>query len=446
MCERASFQGERCLYNALTDRIRNLLLQYDYSKSTDPLQPLASHITGLLTRRTPDTSDITVIAGDESFYLHKFVLSSRSPYFQKKLAAAPETSSWKVANSIPTEAFRVALQYLYLGDVPSDLGLSSKSFVTEEEVFKGIDKISKQLEIESLWQAILGGNDRRIARQKHQEEVERGRNQMNSWYNDNIVRHKVNVDTARADEVKWNHDNAIFADVLLRADEPLEEVDTDGSRTPNEVRTPTGTSLPNGIPIGSGVEKSQNGATKKSRKSVLFPVHRAMLTRSEYFLTMFSSEFSEAKMTEYLHIIPVDCSPEVLQVVLNFLYTEKADFGLDVAIDVLLAADMLFIEKLKAKAAIIISTLGNGSGSALVDRTRSTANKSEPEIEPINVYDVIRAGWLTRVQRLEEFSAKYLADRLEDYIDEEEFEELIQESAGRIQKRQETDSIELLDE
>jgi len=35
---------------------------------------------------------------------------------------------------------------------------------------------------------------------------------------------------------------------------------------------------------------------------------------------------------------------------------------------------------------------------------------------------------------------------LEDYIDEPEFEELIQESASRIQKRQETDTIELLDE
>jgi len=67
-------------------------------------------------------------------------------------------------------------------------------------------------------------------------------------------------------------------------------------------------------------------------------------------------------------------------------------------------------------------------------------------VEPINVYDVIRAGWMTRVQRLEEFSARYLAYRLEDYIDEEEFEELIKESASRIEKRQETDSIELLDE
>jgi succinate dehydrogenase/fumarate reductase-like Fe-S protein len=85
--------------------------------------------------------------------------------------------------------------------------------------------------------------------------------------------------------------------------------------------------------------------------------------------------------------------------------------------------------------------------SALADRTHAEAGQEqEVEIEPINVYDVIRAAWVLKVQRLEEFSARYLAYRLEDYIDEEDFEELIKESASRIEKRQETDSIELLDE
>ncbi len=87
-----------------------------------------------------------------------------------------------------------------------------------------------------------------------------------------------------------------------------------------------------------------------------------------------------------------------------------------------------------------------GTGT-LIDRTHlETSQEQEVEVEPINVYDVIRAAWDLKVQRLEEFSARYLAFRLEDYIDEEDFEELIKESASRIQNRQETDSIELLDE
>lgn len=447
LCERDTFQGERCLYNALNNRIRNLLLQYDYSKSTDPLQPLASHITGLLTRRVPETSDITLTAASESFHLHKFILSARSPYFHKKLSAAPETTTWKLASSIPPEAFQIAVRYLYLGDVPADLGMSSKSFVTEEEIFKGIDKISKQLEIESLWEGILSGSDRRIARQRHQDEVTRGRDQMEAWYRSNVLKHKIDLESSKAEHVKWTRDNAIFADVLLRADEDYIDLDDDVQDTEETTAATRNTLGPlNGIPVGPMVHSRSASPARRPRRSVLFPAHRAMLIRSEYFLTMFSSDFQEAQATEHLQIINVDCSPEVLEIVLTFLYAEKADFSLDLAIDVLLAADMLFIDKLKAKAAVVISTLGNGSSNTLKERTHAESGQEEDEIEAINVYDVIRAGWLARVQRLEEFSARYLAYRLEDYIDEPDFEELIQESASRIQKRQETDSIELLDE
>ncbi|OBT93903.1 hypothetical protein VE01_08222 [Pseudogymnoascus verrucosus] len=439
LCERDTFQGERCLYNALTNRIRNLLLQYDYSKSSDPLQPLASHITSLLTKRVPKTSDITLTSGTEDFHVHKFILSARSPYFRKKLSLAPETTQWKLAPVIPDESFEIALRYLYLGEVPVDLGLGPKSRISEEDVLKGIDKVGKHLEIESLWEGILAGEDRRIARQRHQDEVARGRDQLESWYRDNVLKHKIILDTKKANNVKWDRNNTIFADVILRADvDPETEAPTPSEDERRDALQG------NGIPIGPSASEPLALASS-SDKSVLFPVHRAILIRSEYFMTMFSSSFQEAQVTPYLQIIPVDCSPEVLEAILNFLYTEKADFSLDIAIDVLLAADMLFIEKLKAKAAVIISTLGNGDRDVLVDETASV-RITQTEEETINIYDVIRAGWLTRVQRLEEFAARYLAYRLEDYIDEEEFEELIKESASRIEKRQETDSIELLDD
>jgi hypothetical protein len=168
-----------------------------------------------------------------------------------------------------------------------------------------------------------------------------------------------------------------------------------------------------------------------------------MLIRSEYFATMFSSSFREAQSTEYLQIIPIDCSPDILQVILTYLYTERSDFPLDVAIDVLFAADLLFIDRLKAKAAQIISTLGNGTASIV----ESEKPRGETNIEDvIDIYDVMRAGWDTRVQRLEEFGARFIAYRLERYIDQEEFLELVKESAARVKQRQETDTIELIDE
>lgn len=412
LCERDTFQGERCLYNALNDRIRNLLLEYDYSKSTDPLQPLAAHISSLIARDQPGTSDIVVAAGDESLHLHKFILAARSPYFRGKLAAAPESTTWKLPSAIPPQAFGAAIKYLYLGEPPRDLRSGPGTGFTESEVFAGIDRIAKYLKIESLPQSIIDSGDRRLARQRRTTETARGRDQLEGWFRENVLRHRVVVDTSKASDVKWDRDNAIFADVLLRADELPEET-----------------------------EDGADGQQQQQTASVLFPCHRAMLLRSEFFAAMFSSAFREAHVTEHLNIIPVDCSPEVLEIVLIYLYTEKADFPLDIAVDVLFAADMLFIEKLKTRAAVIISTLGSGNMSqAAAAKTRG------PKEDDLDIYSIIHAAWLTRVQRLEEFAARYLAYRLEAYIDMPEFAELIQESASRIQGRQETDSIELLDD
>lgn len=324
--------------------------------------------------------------------------------------------------------------------MPSDLGLTGESFVTEDEVFKGIDKVSKQLEIESLVEGILAGGDRRLARQRHQDEMVRASQQIEEWYRRNVLKHKLVVDSSKAQDVKWTRDNSIFADVLLCANEG--EEDNVDSKSGRESPTAGESTVPFiGIPIGPASTSQPSSPSRQPKKSILFPVHRAMLLRSEYFQTMFTSDFQEAQLGEFLNVIPVACTPEVLEIVLTFLYTEKADIPIELALDVLFAADMLFIEALKTKAAVVISTLGNGKAK-LSDKPQN----EEIEVEAINVYDVIRAGWFLKIQRLEHFSARYLAYRLEDYIDEEDFEELIRESASRIKNRQETDTIELLDE
>ncbi|KAL8897128.1 MAG: hypothetical protein Q9192_002735 [Flavoplaca navasiana] len=449
LCERDTFQGERCLYNALNDRIRNLLLSYDYSKSTDPLQPFAAHVTSLLTRNTPPTSDLLVTTVGESFRLHKYLLSARSPYFQKKLFAAPETTSWKVPPAIPPQVFGIAMRYVYLGEIPTELGGGPGTGFSEDEILEGIAKISNHLEIPSLWDAVLQSDDRRLSRQRRTEEVERGRSQLETWFMRNVIKHKFIVDTEMAEEVKWDSNNGIFADVLLRADQPLEQDFADRS-TDETLQTPSfkTTEGPlNSIPIGPAALQSRTPSrTRPIQKSTLFPVHRAMLLRSEFFLTMFSSAFREAQSTPHLQIIPIDCTPDVLETVLTFLYTEKANFPLEIAVDVLFAADLLLIERLKQKAAVVISTLGNGTMAPASDLQIVGTERPSADSENIDIYDVVRAGWLTRVPRLEEFGARYFAYRLEDFIDEEEFADLIKESAGRIRGRQETDSIELLDD
>ncbi len=447
LCERDTFQGERCLYNALNDRIRELLLSYDYSKSTDPLQPFAAHITSLLALDHPKTSDIVVASAEESFRLHKFILSARSPFFSKKLATAPETSSWKLAPTVPPQAFNIAINYLYLGSTPNDVGGGPGTGYTEDDVLEGIDKITKHLEIRNLWDSILEAGDRRLTRQRRTDEVQKGRDQIESWFNNNVLRHKFTIDKSKAGSVKWDRNNAIFADVLLQADEAEDPDHADSNVEQNLSANGLPSVMPERIPIGPLGQASRSPSRhRKSRMSTLFPVHRAMLVRSEFFSVMFSSSFREAQNTDYLQIIPIDCTPEVLEIVLIFLYTDRADFGLQHAIDVLFAAEMLLIDRLKTKAAVVISALGSASMSQIPSRLDGNASHEAAEEDELDPYDVIRAGWLTRVRRLEEFGAKYMAYRLEVYIDELEFEDLIRESASRIKNRQETDTIEVLDE
>lgn len=321
----------------------------------------------------------------------------------------------------------------------------------EEElaVLTGIDKIGRQLEMDRLFEDITEVSDRRLLRQKRSDELDRGRDQLETWFKGNVVKNKMVVNTDMVDNLQWDRDNSIFADVLLRADEEEEDLydsdETETSPGASESSTPPvrDTLGPlNGIPVGPRRSRSPS-RQQQPRKSTVYPAHKAMLLRSDYFLTMFNSPFREAQQTPYLQIIKLDCSPKVLETILTFLYTERSNFGLDIAIDVLFTADQLFIEKLKQRAALIISTLGNGSTSTV--ESENPRGETDAE-EAVDIYEVIRAGWDTRVQRLEEFGARYIAYRLERYIDEPEFAELVRESARRVKARQETDTVELVDD
>jgi ankyrin repeat/BTB/POZ domain-containing protein 1 len=447
-CERDTFQGERCLYNALNDRIRNLLLSYDYSKSTDPLQPLAAHVATLLTRDSPQTADITLHTSDMSFQLHKFVLSARSPYFRNKLREKPETKSWKLAPKIATDSFETCIRYLYFGEA----SIRGQDTDAEETlVLEGVDKLSRQLEIPQVFDAILNPSDRRQARQRRQAEVERGRDQMQEWFKEHVLQKQFEVEMDKLDEVKWKRDNSSFADVLLLADYNEEEEDNESDSDDNNDALSPAPASSNRIPIGPSQDINNHN------RKTLFPAHRAMLLRSELFATMFSSPFREGQISSStstdssppLQIIPIDCSPAVLSIILTYLYTETTTFPLSIALDVLHAADMLFIEKLKQRAALLISTLGNGSSSAIPPDSDSPDPKETlfSNEQPHQwIYSVLRSAWSCRVPRLEEFAARYIAYRLESYISDEEFTELVRESAARITVRQETDTVELIDD
>lgn len=387
--------GLRCIYNALTLRIRDLLLQWGYTYSDrHPLQAYAGHITSLLSRDRPRTSDITLAS---SIQAHKFILAARCPYFRKKLASAA-TNSWKPVH-IPEEAVELVVQYLYLSEAATDIP-EHVSGEAEQHTLLAVERLSRQLEISEFWDTIIDGADARVARQRRADEFVKCQTQLQTFFRENVLKYRVIIDKSKANNVRWDRSNSIFADVLLRAD----DADDEEEEPPKEDRflRPSDT-----IPIGPMAPSSRSSSRiRRPIKSTLFPAHRAMLIRCDFFLTMFSSSFKEAQSTEHLQIIQIDCTPRVLEIVLAHLYTEQADIPAEIAIDVLLAADLLLIPTLKTKATAVITTQAPIEQAVYSDDVPDNGEAEDVAAEdaaPLNIYDIIRAGWLCRVRRLEEF-------------------------------------------
>lgn len=163
---------------------------------------------------------------------------------------------------------------------------------------------------------------------------------------------------------------------------------------------------------------------------IMFPCHKACLCRSQYFQIMLEGAFSEADLDsttiKYADTgneirVPLlelhDFPPEVFPYVLEYLYTDRTSIPAEIAYDVLLASDMLLVERLKSFAAI------------------SLTNQTEPLID---IYELIRTALELNVDRLEQWCIRYFADHFDTFIRQTEFHELIRESAQSIAGRQET--------
>ncbi|KAG0642446.1 hypothetical protein HOY80DRAFT_1007987 [Tuber brumale] len=412
VCERDTFQGERILYNALNNRIRNLLVQYDYSKSIDPAQPWAAHITSLLSREPLDTTDVVITATTTTglqmaFHLHRFMLSAHSPYFRRKLslpstvATANEQNPKKttrLSQNFSSRAFEAAVKYIYLGEISAGPSL-------DKEVMVNIEKLSKHLEIPELWRLLLA-NTPKLRRQLHSEGLKRAQERMEEWMRENVLKKRIVVRKSQVGQIKVFPGNDSFADVLIRSDEP-DWCDADAD----------------------GAAEEEEEEEEEDYLVHIYPTHKSLL-RSEFFTAMFTSPFLEGlptTPTSPLPIIPLPLPASTLPYLLLHLYFETpTPPPLQHSLSLLYTSDHLFLDRLKSKCAQVIATA--------------------PDDLPFHIYDVIRAAWATRAPRLEAFGAKYIAERLEDFLTDPEFAELVAESAERIKGRQETDTIELVDD
>ncbi|OBA13623.1 uncharacterized protein OGAPODRAFT_17383 [Ogataea polymorpha] len=187
-------------------------------------------------------------------------------------------------------------------------------------------------------------------------------------------------------------------------------------------------------------------------RTLHYAVHRAIFSRAEYYLTLFASGFHDTAVfgelekdgvvdLERLHAeadaIPVislpssdmmEISEETVEILLKHLYFDEANVPPQFAMETLVIADALFIDRLKTIAAISLSSIEDFSTVSF------------------SVYDVLRAAWEFKVHRLEDRVAYLIAQDLEAFCADPQFCDIILESSRRISERQEFDTIELVDD
>ncbi|KAK6537750.1 hypothetical protein TWF694_010664 [Orbilia ellipsospora] len=401
-CDRDTFQGERAVYSALNDRIRQLLLRYDYSVAMDRNQPYAALITSLLSSEVT-CSGLTGIVlprpmGDtilelekhgSKYKVHSFVLAARSEYFRNSIIHERETQKPELMlpSNTTSHAISCMLKYMYLHDtdtIPWNDGLADPTL------------LARSFGISGLHETVGQGKKRQQKR-------------------------ATTIETAQQDFLRlWNQ--YLNIPLSLSCHEHF---------SPDKLDSRLQSLRPDVI---LRVESQQDGLV------YFYGAHKAVL-QSDFICTAirFKERFQKINANDSNPVlISVDVSPWIMESILKWFYTDTVDIEPGYALDLLMAADMLLSDRLKTRACLLISTQDRD------DLLTGDLGYS--------VFDVARAGWVTGMSlKLDPFCARFLASRLEHCLDtasvfRPQLEELIKESAERIESREETDTVELVDD
>lgn len=328
-----------------------MLLKFDVSKAVDPTQPFASFLMSLLNPiDMPSTTDITFRLDHSepnqrsAIALHKFILAARSADFRTNLETRWQGKrTVKMAPVVHPRSLETVVKYLYSGEAVDpgreyrdNLRLVAETLHLPSELMELVDA--------------TGLPPTAAIRDLKRMEMNRVQSDFEKFVSEKIILRKVSVDICDLENTRneMSSSNPVWADCLLYTNE-------------------------------------QEG------KTTVYYAHLAILTRSEYFLTMFTSPFSESRtlfeQSSSLPLLELAIDTEVAPIVLSFLYTDRAEIPRDIALEVLYAADFLLLPRLKSLAAIAL--------------------ENENDIDPLNqfsredMYEILRAAWSTNTQRLE---------------------------------------------
>jgi len=382
VCDASTFDGERCVYGALTNEIRKLLREH---KMLTPATMRREAYSEFLRRLfiSNNFKDITFHIGGESVSAHKSILSARSTFlkqqFEERWRGRRDVALSHRLVSFP--AFCNLLEWLYTGQVKVEV--------------KNLNEFSKLVKFCKL-KLLL-------------EELQKAFDKADEF-----------VSMKRGATITVLHLDSVLSQSEVQAD--LGVLATQA--IPSKFRPWVGGMDLPGLP---SVEQQFVDLVFCIGEFKFFCHRPVFLARSEYFQVLLEDHFNEATEDEKYHLTTINInqvSPAVFSCIVAFVYTNDCDISEDLVSELLHTADMFLLPGLKKLC---------GKWLAAV-------------IDSENVLDILRTGRLFKLSRLEDLCTEFLAKNIELLWEDPELRKLVESDAQEVLKREETDSIAIIDD
>lgn len=405
VCDRDRYEGARCIYGALTDSIRDVLLRYDISKAVDVNQPFTMHISSLIKGDYfIDAHDLCfnsteTIPSSNNLKLHKFILSSRSSVFKRILSTRWNGKhTINLPTGISSREMNTIIKFIYLVPVLHEIDQKEYDPLIDFSIRWDMPILAEFLE---KARHIYDPTEKSTLMAEYQYKfIELAREQLCDFVNEGILKNTINLpkgEGLKRENILSMGQSAVFPDLILI------------------------------------LENSE-----KQKRAV--PCHLAVLSRAYYFKLMFALPLSESSVyarnrhcqnSDNLSALVVvkfpRCEFEIAIIILRYLYYDSSDIPWQHAVDVLLVADILLEDRLKSMAAVVIT-------------------QSKEVLKHYSIFDILCVSWETRMERIEHFVARVIAQNIRTYAKDPALKNAVLQSSRRISAREETDTIELIDD
>ncbi|CAG0902830.1 unnamed protein product [Cyprideis torosa] len=381
-CEANTFDGERCLYGALNNDIRNILRSY-HAVSTHTMRRedfgeflRILHVNGEL-------SDLKFIVNGHEFLVHGCILAARSSYFCDQLLGRWAGRKTIVTNNplIRPDAFRAMLQFLYTARMEGPV-----------EIVEDCLRLALQI----------------------------GRPELKKYLTDAVRKITSFECTKPGTNVKT---------FLVEPPEAQEELTQDLGIMAEQAMPCELTRWVGGehLPLMPRVPLQFVDVVFQVDGHRFFCHQVFFVCRSEYFRGLLANHFEEFQRDSELNcpIVPLkEVSCDVFTAILHYLYTNQPQLDGSIVLEVLEAAEMFLLSGLKRQCGTFLAT----------------------QLTLGNSVDIYRLSRTFQLPRLEDQCCEFFANNIEHMVERSDFRDIVKETAQEVHGREETDTIPVIDD